>query len=563
MAPSLGNVKDALDRRRSRVGIAGKGLPRDGHWSELRLQQSHRALGTIHLRRSRSLKNRPDLCPAYYAMRQQGGPAIWQSLKVEAIDVANNIAAICGMSDPAGSLPPDARALKTCLFTAYTRQAAIWAAKLSGPAAEESIRPIEWHIELQRRLQTLGYIAPTETPDGVYGTGLALRSRHGSKRRTGRLPVFYPMPMRRHSPIGPELLPRRHHHQFQHLPRRPRHWSKRDSQSPGPHKASCTSKYLERSFGGDADRFAYTVSTLTEAPLVILNSPGGEVENGLAIARLVYSKNLNTYAYERCASMCFVIFSAGHYRSFAPGTRIGVHSASTVSNRDPDDPFETDRSFTLTMEIVRTLQSFNRARPIPETIFGKLVGRARNEIAILTPGDLMAMDAFMDPPSTLPVITPAVEQEAREGTPQQSGERVTQWINAYTNAYSRGMPPLYCDVNLPCLEGARDYAVTIGMEGIAAEAKRYADAIPKHVAPPIVPARTVQADRTVLSSSLGGLCGIRRELRHAAPRVVRDHSVWFSCNSLGICNRKNIVTGSHLDSCSTQDDAARCFAHAT
>ena len=301
--------------------------------------------------------------------------------------------------------------------------------------------------------------------------------------------------------------------------------------------------------GGDADRFAYTVSTLTEAPLVILNSPGGEVENGLAIARLVYSKNLNTYAYERCASMCFVIFSAGHYRSFAPGTRIGVHSASTVSNRDPDDPFETDRSFTLTMEIVRTLQSFNRARPIPETILGKLVGRARNEIAILTPGDLMAMDAFMDPPSTLPVITPAVEQEAREGTAQQSGERVTQWINAYTNAYSRGMPPLYCDVNLPCLEGARDYAVTIGMEGIAAEAKRYADAIPKHVAPPIVPARTVAGGQDCLIFVTRWPLGIRRELRHAAPRVVRDHSVWFSCNSLGICNRKNIVTGSHLDSC--------------
>ena len=112
----------------------------------------------------------------YYAMRQQGGPASWQSLKVEAIEVANNIAAICGMSDPAGSLPPDARALKTCLFTAYSRQAAIWAAKLSGPAAEESVRPVEWHIELQRRLQTLGYIPPRRRQMASMGLGRAPRS---------------------------------------------------------------------------------------------------------------------------------------------------------------------------------------------------------------------------------------------------------------------------------------------------------------------------------------------------------------------------------------------------
>ena len=79
---------------------------------------------------------------------------------------------------------------------------------------------------------------------------------------------------------------------------------------------------------GDADRFTSAIINLTEPVLVVLNSPGGEVDNGLAIARLVYSKNLNTYAYGQCASMCFVIFAAGHYRSFAPDTPIGVHSAS-------------------------------------------------------------------------------------------------------------------------------------------------------------------------------------------------------------------------------------------
>ena len=121
-------------------------------------------------------------------------------------------------------------------------------------------------------------------------------------------------------------------------------------------------------------------------------------------------------------------------------------------------------SFASTMEIVRTLQSFNRARPIPETILGKLVGKARDDIAILSPGDLLAMDAFMDPPSTAPVITPVILQEARAQTVQPSDDKVAQWINAYAYAYSHGMPPVYCDGKLPCLEGARDYAVTVGME---------------------------------------------------------------------------------------------------
>ena len=93
------------------------------------------------------------------------------------------------------------------------------------------------------------------------------------------------------------------------------------------------------------------------------------------------------------------------------------------------------------------------------------------------------------PPSTAPVVTPAIEQEARELTSQQSGDSITQWINAYKNAYSRGMPPIYCNAILPCLEGARDYAVTVGMEGIAAEATRYANTIPRVVVPPVVPAQ--------------------------------------------------------------------------
>jgi hypothetical protein len=152
---------------------------------------------------------------------------------------------------------------------------------------------------------------------------------------------------------------------------------------------------------GDADQFEATVRYVTEPVLVLLNSPGGKVKDALAISREVNTRGWDTHVSGQCSSACFIIFAAGHRRTYASNSRIGVHSAS-VHHQYYNDFQETDGSLTATMQIVRTIQSFKMAQPIPAMIFGKLVSAPPKDMAILTRDDLEAMDAQMDLPSGVP-----------------------------------------------------------------------------------------------------------------------------------------------------------------
>ena len=123
---------------------------------------------------------------SYYALRQQIGPDGWQSLKVEAVNFEYHATQQCGIS-PSGTLPPDRTALEQCLIQSYDTQAAIWRSRLQQPALEEASRPIEQHIALQGRLQTLGYLPSTATIDGVYGS--ETRDAIASWQKASGLPV--------------------------------------------------------------------------------------------------------------------------------------------------------------------------------------------------------------------------------------------------------------------------------------------------------------------------------------------------------------------------------------
>ena len=107
---------------------------------------------------------------AYYAMRQQVGVSGWQALKVEAIAFQNQAVQRCGIPQ-SGSLPSDARTAAACLGTAFLEQRAVWIRRLQAAGAEEASRPPEEHIELQRRLQALGYLPSDAAADGIYGAG--------------------------------------------------------------------------------------------------------------------------------------------------------------------------------------------------------------------------------------------------------------------------------------------------------------------------------------------------------------------------------------------------------
>lgn len=67
---------------------------------------------------------------------------------------------------------------------------------------------------------------------------------------------------------------------------------------------------------------------LAQAPrlrLLELESPGGYVIEGLAMARLIQDNALDTVSLERCASACTLLLAAGHARYIGPQAQIGFH----------------------------------------------------------------------------------------------------------------------------------------------------------------------------------------------------------------------------------------------
>jgi peptidoglycan hydrolase-like protein with peptidoglycan-binding domain len=105
---------------------------------------------------------------AYYALRQQVGPAGWQSLKVEDIDFVNSVTPACGLTASA-QVGVDQSAALACVAGLYQHQRSIWASRLNGAAADEAGRPVEQHLALQQQLKALGYLPASAVIDGVYG----------------------------------------------------------------------------------------------------------------------------------------------------------------------------------------------------------------------------------------------------------------------------------------------------------------------------------------------------------------------------------------------------------
>ncbi|OQW85952.1 MAG: hypothetical protein BWK72_19555 [Rhodoferax ferrireducens] len=59
--------------------------------------------------------------------------------------------------------------------------------------------------------------------------------------------------------------------------------------------------------------------------LIEVESPGGYVIEGMAMARLIQKNGLNTVAMGRCASACTLLFAAGHERYLGSQARLGFH----------------------------------------------------------------------------------------------------------------------------------------------------------------------------------------------------------------------------------------------
>ncbi|MEL6450754.1 MAG: hypothetical protein AAFQ19_05800 [Pseudomonadota bacterium] len=90
-----------------------------------------------------------------------------------------------------------------------------------------------------------------------------------------------------------------------------------------------TTYRLEGGIGaGDADRLSDLIAQAAPAPeVLILQSPGGSVQDALALGRFVRSQGLGTQmlAGEFCYSACPYLLAAGRTRDIHPDASVGVH----------------------------------------------------------------------------------------------------------------------------------------------------------------------------------------------------------------------------------------------
>lgn len=78
---------------------------------------------------------------------------------------------------------------------------------------------------------------------------------------------------------------------------------------------------------GDWSRFMKLLRAHPDVAAVALASDGGSLDDGLAIARQVRERGLDTALVATCHSVCSIIFLAGAERFVPPDFRLSVHSA--------------------------------------------------------------------------------------------------------------------------------------------------------------------------------------------------------------------------------------------
>jgi hypothetical protein len=124
---------------------------------------------------------------AYWALFQQAGSVGQEQIKKEDLAFLDWVQQHCGIAR-SGPLPLDRLSSGDCVKRVFEAQRSTWLARLSGPALEEAQRPIERHLALAQRLQTMGYVSPAVVIHGVYSPTLRIAIA-GWQRDNGRNPT--------------------------------------------------------------------------------------------------------------------------------------------------------------------------------------------------------------------------------------------------------------------------------------------------------------------------------------------------------------------------------------
>lgn len=78
---------------------------------------------------------------------------------------------------------------------------------------------------------------------------------------------------------------------------------------------------------GDAMKFINVFSSRDDINTAWLESDGGLVDEGMAIAKMIKILDLNVYAEKNCNSICSIMFLSGRTRMVTKDAEVGIHAA--------------------------------------------------------------------------------------------------------------------------------------------------------------------------------------------------------------------------------------------
>lgn len=109
---------------------------------------------------------------------------------------------------------------------------------------------------------------------------------------------------------------------------------------------------------GAADRFADEIAARGEyVKAISLNSPGGSVDDALAMSTLIRQKGLNTKVATKalCASSCPLVFAGGVTREAEENAILGVHQVFNAGQEQPSPEQAMSGAQSTTARIARHL----------------------------------------------------------------------------------------------------------------------------------------------------------------------------------------------------------------
>lgn len=184
---------------------------------------------------------------------------------------------------------------------------------------------------------------------------------------------------------------------------------------------------------GDTSRLMATMNVIVHARpgaktlAVDLNTPGGNVAEGEALATIIGLNGLDTVLYPgaTCASACPMMFFAGSRKILGSGARLGVHRASIGPNGN-ESPSTMDTSIRIGRMLTRL--------GAPKRVIEKLLATPPGSITWLIAADLVGVQGLEAGPSP----TGAPSDEFARGWDDGRRNAATSPCGADMSAYSDG-----------------------------------------------------------------------------------------------------------------------------